>query len=394
VEHGAHFLILYYPQVASSLNNLGVVLEAMGRYEEALDALHQCHAIQLQLLAADHPDVAATLNNLGKVLHRAAQHEAAVDTLRQALRIRQRSFGPAHPKVAETLNILAVVLDDVGQYDEAEALCRAALAIRTAVVDAAATQGPEHQTAIQLELASSLGNLAALLQRKRQPLLALQHAQRALSIKSLFLGPNHPDVATAANNVGELLKLSGSPVEATQHYQHALRVWRTQLGPSHPHVAVALLNLGQLTQTVGNVEDAESYMLQGLAVFRDRLREPTALRCDIAAEEMDSERLPDCHPVLGALFNNLSLLYHHMGRLRPAVFCMERAVRVRGKLLGEEHPDTLNSYRRLASLRQRLVALEAAHGVSSVWSPGCPAPSSRSPPCAPATALPPLRTGL
>jgi len=69
----------------------------------------------------------------------------------------------------------------------------------------------------------------------------------------LFLGPNHPDVATAANNVGELLKLSGSPVEATQHYQHALRVWRTQLGSSHPHVAVALLNLGQLTETLGKV---------------------------------------------------------------------------------------------------------------------------------------------
>lgn len=87
----------------------------------------------------------------------------------------------------------------------------------------------------------------------RQPLAALHHAKRALSIKELFLGPNHPDVATAANNVGELLKLSGSPVEATQHYQHALRVWRTHLGSSHPHVAVALLNLGQLTETLGKV---------------------------------------------------------------------------------------------------------------------------------------------
>jgi len=89
------------PQVASSLNNLGVVLEAMGRYDEALDALNQCHTLQLQLLAADHPDVAATLNNLGKVLHRAAQHDEALAMLRQALRIRERSFGPSHPKVRE-----------------------------------------------------------------------------------------------------------------------------------------------------------------------------------------------------------------------------------------------------------------------------------------------------
>jgi hypothetical protein len=30
------------------------------------------------------------------------------------------------------------------------------------------------------------------------------------------------------------------------------------------------------------------------------------------------------------------------------------------RLLGEQHPDTLNSYRRLASLRQRLAAAEEA----------------------------------
>jgi hypothetical protein len=79
------------------------------------------------------------------------------------------------------------------------------------------------------------------------------------------------------------------------------------------------------------MEDAESYMLQGLAVFSDRLREPHALRCETAAEQMDGQRLPDCHPVLGALFNNLSLLYHHMGRLQSAVFCMQRAVIVRSE---------------------------------------------------------------
>lgn len=89
------------PQVASSLNNLGVVLEAMGRYDEALDALNQCHTLQLQLLSADHPDLAATLNNLGKVLHRTAKHDEALVMLREALRLRERSFGLIHPKVRE-----------------------------------------------------------------------------------------------------------------------------------------------------------------------------------------------------------------------------------------------------------------------------------------------------
>jgi tetratricopeptide (TPR) repeat protein len=106
----------FHPQVASSLNNLGVVLEAMGRYDEALDALNQCHALQLQLLAADHPDVAATLNNLGKVLHRTAQHDDALAMLRHALRIRERSFGPSHPKVRERDGKAPMFLISVGSW--------------------------------------------------------------------------------------------------------------------------------------------------------------------------------------------------------------------------------------------------------------------------------------
>jgi hypothetical protein len=109
----------FHPQVASSLNNLGVVLEAMGRYDEALDALNQCHTLQLQLLAADHPDVAATLNNLGKVLHRTAQHDDALAMLRHALRIRERSFGPSHPKVREPDGKAPLFLISVGSWRQA-----------------------------------------------------------------------------------------------------------------------------------------------------------------------------------------------------------------------------------------------------------------------------------
>jgi len=38
------------------------------------------------------------------------------------------------------------------------------------------------------------------------------------------------------------------------------------------------------------------------------------------------------------------------------------------RLLGEQHPDTLNSYRRLASLRQRLLAAEEAGAVGAARS--------------------------
>jgi len=58
-EHGSHA-----PATAPVLNNLAVVYNFQGRYEEALKALGRALAINEKVLGPEHPHVAQTLNNL------------------------------------------------------------------------------------------------------------------------------------------------------------------------------------------------------------------------------------------------------------------------------------------------------------------------------------------
>jgi hypothetical protein len=63
------------PDVATSLNNLGLLYQAQGRYADAEPRLQQALAIREKVLGPEHPDVATSLNNLVALL-RATNRDA------------------------------------------------------------------------------------------------------------------------------------------------------------------------------------------------------------------------------------------------------------------------------------------------------------------------------
>ncbi len=72
--------------------------------------------------------MAKTLNNLGRVIHAAGRPEEAEKPLRQALEARRLLLGDDHLDVATTEKNLAQVLADLGQAEQAEPLARHAAA--------------------------------------------------------------------------------------------------------------------------------------------------------------------------------------------------------------------------------------------------------------------------
>jgi Flp pilus assembly protein TadD len=57
-----------HPEVATSLNNLGVLARRQGRLAEAERLHRRALAIRLAALGPDHPDVAQSQHNLGRTL--------------------------------------------------------------------------------------------------------------------------------------------------------------------------------------------------------------------------------------------------------------------------------------------------------------------------------------
>ena len=75
-------------------------------YEEAL-------AIRRKSLPPDHPDIATSLNNLGIVQYELREYAAAKQSHEQALAIFRKALPPDHPDIANSLNNLGDVQGDV-----------------------------------------------------------------------------------------------------------------------------------------------------------------------------------------------------------------------------------------------------------------------------------------
>ena len=69
-------------------------------YAAAKQSHEQALAIRRKSLPPDHPDIATSLNNLGMVQYELREYAAAKQSHEQALAIRRKSLPPDHPDIA------------------------------------------------------------------------------------------------------------------------------------------------------------------------------------------------------------------------------------------------------------------------------------------------------
>ena len=168
-------VIAHNPQARGAHHNLGLYLQAEGRYAEA-------HAA-FQTALEREPDDPDTLNNIGALLLKQDRHEEAIARLRAVLRL-----NPQHPEamknLARALGGIGVLLSNQGRQEDAIARFRAALQL-----------DPQYQTAMN-NLATLLSSTGALLSYRGQHEEALARFHEALK-----LNPQHQD---ALRNLAEV----------------------------------------------------------------------------------------------------------------------------------------------------------------------------------------------
>jgi tetratricopeptide (TPR) repeat protein len=84
--------------VAIDLNNLGIVLRALGNLAGARRNYEQALKIDEAFYGLDHPSVAIDVNNLGRVLHDLGDLARAQVNFERALKIFKNVFGNDHPR--------------------------------------------------------------------------------------------------------------------------------------------------------------------------------------------------------------------------------------------------------------------------------------------------------
>jgi serine/threonine-protein kinase len=280
--------------VVSSLNNLGTVLGALGKYEEARVAYSNALELREKLLGREHPLVALSYSNLGTAYLELGRYKEAHALFEHALDVREKTLGREHPDLASSLNNVGIALHKMGQYEKARNLHARALAIREKAL------GPAHP-----DVANSLNSLGGALQGMGRYEEARARQERALAIREKVLGPEHPDVASSLNDLGQVLRAMGRYAEAKARLERAVAIQRKALEPGHPDLATSLHVLGDVLRAVGRNEEA-----------RTRYEDALALREKALGPE---------HPSVAESLDGLGRTLLRLGRLGEAERSLERA---------------------------------------------------------------------
>jgi eukaryotic-like serine/threonine-protein kinase len=233
--------------VAESLGNLAVVLAQQSRAPEAETAIRTALAMQEEMHGRVHVDVARSLKKLGAVLQQSDHAGDAIASLREALAINRKLLGNQHPEVASSLQLLAVALVGQGENYEAEACYREAVAIRQQVPSTAARSDASLLAA--LEQQGSLAELDRML-------------SRTVDFMRKRYGPDSAEAALAMAPRVHVLLLEGKFVEAEEPAREALAI-REQRSPDDWTIFHTQSMLGASLAGQKRYAEAEPLLLVG-----------------------------------------------------------------------------------------------------------------------------------
>jgi tetratricopeptide (TPR) repeat protein len=241
------------PSLVAGWNNLGIVLQEAGKFEES--------RVCLERVIAFRPDWAEAHNNLGNTCRRLGRLDLAEPHYRRALEL--------NPDYAEARSNLAFLLSTQGSYDEAAAEARRAIELNPRLVDAYLNLAEVEISRRRYEAAlNALDMLRAFAPQHPSALIACAKALRQIERFPEALGLARqavaivPHSADAHHTLAMALQALGETDEALAEFDQA----------AHLPGAVAeeaMLGRATLLMEAGRKDEAGAAFDRALEVFPD-----------------------------------------------------------------------------------------------------------------------------
>ena len=224
----------------SLLHRAATYLLVKPEFQAAKEQFQRAVAIREAALGDDHPEVANSLDGLGLTVRDLGEfHEAQTYFLR-ALAIRQAALGQDDPEVAITLDGLGLVARDLDRPRAARRFFKRSLKITKA------TYGLQHRRS-----ATVLNNLGLALRDLGDLIGAREQFELALAIRRRAYPPRHPKVGTVLHNLGLVFCDLGDLGRARDLLERALFIHGAAYGWDHPRSAAISENLGRARSRLG-----------------------------------------------------------------------------------------------------------------------------------------------
>ena len=235
------------------LQNLSNVLDAQGRYEDAMEAMEE--AVEMFRLSEgeDAPYTISARGNLPLIYQRMGRWQEAERLYEENIEQMERVYGPDHLNLAHVLhNHATLYLNMQGDtLGRAEPLLKRALDIRRAAL------GADHS-----DVLDSRAMLATAYKQQRKYAEAEPIMLDALARSIQTRGEDDPNVAVQLVNLGNLYYDWGDSEKALTNIERA-RVIFERLGLSeHPVNGVLLRNLANVYVALGRADEGLPHVLR------------------------------------------------------------------------------------------------------------------------------------
>ncbi|MCL4298813.1 MAG: CHAT domain-containing protein [Anaerolineae bacterium] len=232
-----------------TLGNMGEVYRDLGQYELAINYLQRALAIHRQI--GDRGPEGITLAGIGRVYQVLGRNEEAFNYYQQALAIFQAGTGDPRGE-ANTLKIIGAYYVELGQYEQALSYYQKALALHRGMGN----------RAMEGLIFSKIGESYS---KQANYEMALANYQQALIIHQEV--GNQLMEGETLTNIGRVHFALGEFHQALDYYQQALDIHRRV--NNELMEATTLNSIGKVYQALGQNEEAfESYQL-ALSIFHE-----------------------------------------------------------------------------------------------------------------------------
>ncbi len=232
-------------ELATHLNNLGLVLNDDAKYEEALVYQLRSMRIREEVLDPEDPDLARIYNNIAMNYGDLKEYDLALKYGHKCMALREEILGPKHPHLANTYGIVASLYEELKQYDSSLVYHQKSLKIRQEVLDS-----------LHPDLATSYANMAFTYEYLGDLKTTLEYEEKALAIREKILPTNHPDLSNIYNNISITYLKLGEKEKALEYSKRALAIRKAVYNPLHPALARVEGNISTIYEALQEYDEA------------------------------------------------------------------------------------------------------------------------------------------
>ena len=249
------------PLVRAHLKSIvGQVYLGLGEFGESGPLLAEALELRLGELEESHPDVAESLNALGIQRLNVGRLQEAHDLLERAVAVYESTLGPEHVAFGLALSNLGFAQDRLGRYDDALLTLERARGI----VESA--EGPE-----SLSAAGVLFNQGVVYRDLGEIERSFELTRRCLEIRERQLGPDHTGVGWAMFALGLDYGFLGDSETASRLHERALEIQESALGSNSHAASLPMWRLAILRSAEGDLESARELLERALDIHEGHL---------------------------------------------------------------------------------------------------------------------------